>query len=161
MQISGTSKPSLTILICCSAKWNVFNLSISNCNRYFVFVVTVIDLRSHSSRVSVNARFDTYCSGYCKHWLIPCRHPFSVTPGHTFSWLCTRSQHSQSEISTHSSKYSYTNPRRISDTYPVDSNFNACCQTGFIHILNKGITMCLKINKYYTNVCQHNLFILE
>ena len=27
-------------------------------------------------------------------------------------------------------------------------------------ILNEGITMCLKINKYYTNVRQHNLFIL-
>jgi len=30
-----------------------------------------------------------------------------------------------------------------------------------IIILNEGITMCLKINKYYTNVRQHNLFILE
>jgi len=28
-------------------------------------------------------------------------------------------------------------------------------------ILNESITMCLKINKYYTNVRQHNLFILE
>ena len=30
-----------------------------------------------------------------------------------------------------------------------------------LYILNEGITMCLKINKYYTNVCQHNLFILQ
>jgi len=28
-------------------------------------------------------------------------------------------------------------------------------------VLNEGITMCLKINKYYTNVRQHNLFILK
>jgi len=28
------------------------------------------------------------------------------------------------------------------------------------YVLNEGIMMCLKINKYYTNVCQHNLFIL-
>jgi len=27
------------------------------------------------------------------------------------------------------------------------------------YILNEGITMCLKVNKYYTNVRQHNLFI--
>ena len=26
-------------------------------------------------------------------------------------------------------------------------------------LLNEGITMCLKIDKYYTNVRQHNLFI--
>ena len=26
--------------------------------------------------------------------------------------------------------------------------------------LDEGITMCLKINKYYTNLRQHNLFIL-
>jgi len=26
--------------------------------------------------------------------------------------------------------------------------------------MNEGITICLKINKYYTNVRQHNLFIL-
>jgi len=28
------------------------------------------------------------------------------------------------------------------------------------HILNEGFTMRLKINKYYTNLRQHNLFIL-
>jgi len=31
----------------------------------------------------------------------------------------------------------------------------------YIYIQNEGITMCLKINQYYTNVRQHNLFILE
>ena len=35
------------------------------------------------------------------------------------------------------------------------------CIVGFHVFLNEGITMCLNINKCYTNVRQHNLFILE
>lgn len=119
--------------------------------------------RSHSWRASVNAWFDVYCSNYSKRWLILCRHPFSVTPGYTFSWLCSRSQHSQTQISTHSSKYSYTNPKHISDTYPVDSNLNACCQSGFIHFNRKyvaslQITMTLCLNMWHYSWHQYWLF---
>jgi len=43
----------------------------------------------------------------------------------------------------------------------VNTHSDCVTEKHYSVILNEGITMCLKINKYYTNVRQHNLFILK